>query len=153
MQEIFLQLKYFYDFLKSLDFIQVSLELFIPDAATDQCRMGKTIKHYRIREVMYIYSYYQPCEILKRDNLNETDIWFLTSLELLFTPFPANVLKILVFPQLLCMSGSWVFLYRHKICLNLWSSGCTCCGRKGRKCKKFQSPCWILLFHLICQSN
>lgn len=46
-----------------------------------------------------------------------------------------------------------VFLYRYNTSLNLWSSGCTCCGIKGGKCKRFQSPCWMLLFHLICQGN
>lgn len=105
MQEIFLKLKDFYGFLKSLDFILGSLELFIPDEATDQCCMCKTIKCYWIREVMHSYNYYQPCEILKCDDLNEIGIWFLTSRELLSPPFPANVLKILVSPQLLCVSG------------------------------------------------
>lgn len=32
------KIRFFNGFLKSLDFILVSLELFVPDAATDQCK-------------------------------------------------------------------------------------------------------------------
>lgn len=54
MQEIFLKLKDFYGFLRSLHFKLVSLELFIPYAATDQCCMCKTIKHYWMRDYVQL---------------------------------------------------------------------------------------------------
>lgn len=69
-QEIFLKLDFSMVF-SSLDFILFSLELFIPGAATDQC---KTIKRCWVREVMHSCNYYQPCKILKHDDLNENGI-------------------------------------------------------------------------------
>lgn len=104
LQEIFLKLEDFDGFFKSLDFILVSFELFIPDAAIGQCCTCKTIKHYWIRKVMHSYYDYQPCEILKHDDQMKLVFGFWL-LKLLSPPFPANVLKIFVSLQFLCMSG------------------------------------------------
>lgn len=52
------KVKIFLWFSQSLDFVLVSLELFVPDVATDQCCTCKTTKHYWIREVMHSYNYY-----------------------------------------------------------------------------------------------
>lgn len=116
------------------------------------CCMCKTVKFYKI---MHSCNHWQPLGILKCGNVNEIDTLFLSCLQFLSPPFPNPQL---MFIRYLLFLGCFVYV-DNDFCLaskylNLWNSDHPSCGGKGRKGKRFLSPCYrMLLLHLICYAT